>query len=112
MKFSGKMCFEIILKVTKNQGFTLSVEDTFFEKPQTGVNLTPPPRHIRVNSVKQSAVSDHLLECRCSINFDDFDNLTSDTSKFRFLIKESLLIKRDRPQLNKTIKSFPLKLFD
>ena len=24
----------IILKVTKNQGFTLSLEDTFFEKPQ------------------------------------------------------------------------------
>ena len=36
MKFSGKMCFKIILKVTKNQGFTLSVEDTFFEKPQDG----------------------------------------------------------------------------
>ena len=26
----------IILKVTKNQGFTLSLEDTFFEKPQGG----------------------------------------------------------------------------
>ena len=36
MKFSGKMCFEIILKVTKNQGFTLTLEDTFFEKPQGG----------------------------------------------------------------------------
>ena len=38
MKFSGKMCFEIILKVTKNQGFTLSLEDTVFEKPQEGSN--------------------------------------------------------------------------
>ena len=26
----------IMLKVTKNQGFTLPVEDTFFEKPQGG----------------------------------------------------------------------------
>ena len=26
----------IILKVTENQGFTLSLEDTFFEKPQGG----------------------------------------------------------------------------
>ena len=34
MKFSGKMCLLILLKVTKNQGFTLSSEDTFFEKPQ------------------------------------------------------------------------------
>ena len=34
MKFSGTMLFKIILKVTKNQGFTLSLEDTLFEKPQ------------------------------------------------------------------------------
>ena len=50
MKFSGKMCFKIILKVTKNQGSTLSLEDTFFEKPQGGFNLTLPPplRHFGV----------------------------------------------------------------
>ena len=59
-----------------------------------------------------SAVSDYLLECNCSTDFDHFDILASDTNKFRLLIKESLLIKRDQPQLNKTIKSFPLKLFD
>ena len=34
MKFSGKMQLMIILKVRKNQGFTLSLEDTFFEKSQ------------------------------------------------------------------------------
>ena len=45
MKFSGKMCFEIILKVTKNQGFTLSLEDTFFEKPQGALIWPPPPPH-------------------------------------------------------------------
>ena len=39
MKFSGKMCFEIILKVTKNQGFTLSLEDTYFEKPQGVIKM-------------------------------------------------------------------------
>ena len=32
MKFSGKMSLMIILKVSKNQGFTLCLEDTFFEK--------------------------------------------------------------------------------
>ena len=36
MKFSGKMCLKIILKFTEEQGFTLSLEDTFFEKPQGG----------------------------------------------------------------------------
>ena len=61
--------------------------------------------------VKKAAVSDHLLECNCSIDFDHFDILASDAHIFRLLIKESLLIKHDQPQLNKTIKSFPLKLF-
>ena len=37
MKFSGKMCLKIILIATKNQGFTLSLEDTFSEKPQGGM---------------------------------------------------------------------------
>ena len=40
------------------------------------------------------------------------DSDSSDANRFRILIKESLLIKRDQPQLNKTIKLFPLKLFD
>ena len=66
----------------------------------------------RLKCVKQSAVSAHLLECNCSIDFDHFDILASDTNKFRLLIKESLLIKRDQPQLNKTIESFQLKPFD
>ena len=66
----------------------------------------------RLKCVKQSAVSDHLLECNCSIDFDHFDILASDANRFRLLIKESLSIKRDQLQLNKTIKSFPLRVFD
>ena len=42
MKFTGKMCFMIILKVTKNQHLNLSLEDTLFEKPQ-GDQIDPPP---------------------------------------------------------------------
>ena len=33
VKFSGKMWLMIILKVIKNQGFTVFLEDKFFEKP-------------------------------------------------------------------------------
>ena len=36
MTFSKKIYPMIILKVTKKQGFTLSFEDTFLEKPQEG----------------------------------------------------------------------------
>ena len=66
----------------------------------------------RVKNVKESAISDHLLQCDCTIDFDHFDILTSDTNNFKLLIKKSLLIKRDKPVLNHTVKSFPLKLFD
>ena len=62
--------------------------------------------------MKELAVSDHRLQCDCVISFGDFDVLASDTNNFRLLIKESLLIKRDKPILNRTIKLFPLKLFD
>ena len=36
MKFSRKIYLKIILKVTKNQGFSLYLEDTLFEKPRGG----------------------------------------------------------------------------
>ena len=65
-----------------------------------------------LKSAKQSVASDHLLECIFSIDFDRFDILASGASKIRLLIMESLLIEHDRPQLNKTIKSFSLKLLD
>ena len=62
--------------------------------------------------MKESAVSEHRLQCDCFISFDDFDVLASDTNNFRLIIKESLLIKQVEPSLNCTIKLFPLKLFD
>ena len=49
---------------------------TFAE--QMGIfNLTG--KHLK--SVKQPAVSDNLLECNCSIDFDHFDILASDANK-------------------------------
>ena len=65
-----------------------------------------------LKSIKQSAISYHLLECIFSIDSNHFDILASHFNKFRFLIKEILFIKRDQPKLNKVIKLFPLKVFD
>ena len=65
-----------------------------------------------VKNVKESLVSDHLLQCDCTIDFDHFDILASDTNSFRLLIKESLLIKYGKQVLNCTVKSFPLKLLN
>ena len=44
----------------------------------------------RVKNVKESAVSDHHLQCDCIISFDDFEVLASETNNFRLLIKESV----------------------
>ena len=66
----------------------------------------------RLKNIKYSAVSDHLLQCNCTIDFDHFDILATDVSKFNLLVKESLLIKCDNPVLNRTTKSFPLELLD
>ena len=62
--------------------------------------------------MKESAAFDHLLQCDCTVDFDHFDILASDINVFRLLIKESLLIKRDKPVLYGTLQSFPFKLID
>ena len=64
----------------------------------------------RLKSVKQSAISDYLLQCNCAINFDDFSILATDWNKFKLILRECLLVKPDKPILNRTIKSFPLEL--
>ena len=48
----------------------------------------------RLRNVKQSAISDHLLQRNCTINFDNFDILAAEANKFKLL-------------LNSTRKSFP-----
>ena len=45
-------------------------------------------------------------------DFNDFTILCRDNNGFRLLIKESLLISRDFPVLNKNTAPIPLLLFD
>ena len=65
----------------------------------------------KVKGNTQSAVKDHFLICDSTPSFDDFSILTSESNDFKLLLMESLLINRDNPTLNKTVKSFPLELF-
>ena len=57
---------------------------------------------------KCSAVSDHLLLCNHSPSFENFSVLTKENKKFLLELKESLLIMRDKPSLNRNIRSAPL----
>ena len=54
----------------------------------------------------------HLLFCDHSPSFDVFTILTHGNNKLLLEIKESLLIKLIKPELNKNISSAPLYLFD
>ena len=61
---------------------------------------------------KGSAVSDHLLLCNHSPSFENFSVQTEENKRFLLELKESVLIMRDKPSLNRNIKSAPLYLFD
>ena len=77
MKFSGKICLEITLKVTKEQGFTLSLEDAFFEKLQGrgeggGVKLNPLPPAIVLGLkafIKPFKVPQKSVKIKIYVNF-------------------------------------------
>ena len=47
-------------------------------------------------NIKQTAISDPLLQCNYMINFDNFDSSAAESSKFKLLLRESLLIKTDK----------------
>ena len=61
---------------------------------------------------KESRVRDHLLFCDNDPSFEEFSVLAKAFSKFSLEIKESLLIKRDTPNLNRNTASVELLLFD
>ena len=54
---------------------------------------------------KTTAVKDHMLFCDHIVSLNDFKILTSSNSEFHLKIKESLLISRDKPELNRNEKS-------
>ena len=59
---------------------------------------------------KESAVRDHLLFCDNDPSFEEFSVLGKASSEFYLEIKESLLIKRDTPNLN-TVDQYLLFYF-
>ena len=56
-------------------------------------NLTGKP----IKNTKELAISDNLLQYDSNITSGNFDILASDSNKLKLCIKESFLIKRDKP---------------
>ena len=72
---------------------------------------TSPLTGKRVNSNKKPSVKDHCLLSDHVCLFEDFTVLNYESHKFKRLIKESLLVTKDKPLLNKQVKSLKLELF-
>ena len=66
----------------------------------------------KVKPSNNSAICDHLVYCNFLPSFDNFSVLAHENKKHLLEIKESLLIKRDKPSLNRNINSAPVYLFD
>ena len=70
------------------------------------IGISPSPLALKkTKPSKESAIRDHLLNCNNISSFEEFNILANGYYKFVLKIKESLLIKRDRPILNKNISS-------
>ena len=66
----------------------------------------------KVKLSRESAIRDHLPNCSNFPSFGEFTILEYGHHKYILEIKESFLIKRDRPVLNKNISSAKLFLFN
>ena len=71
-----------------------------------------PPTSKKTKPFKESLIRDHLLECDNNPYLDEFTILGYGNKKYLLKTKESLLIKRDQPDVNKNISSAALHLFD
>ena len=91
---------------------------TYYGKTEHHLNVRS-SEHIGISHLtgkrvecKPFAVSDHLLLHKHDRDFNDFSILFRDNNDFRFLSKETILISRDSPVLNKRTASVTLLLFD
>ena len=61
---------------------------------------------------KVRAIFDHILLNGHDASFEDFTILLKENNRFKLHLKESLLIKRGKPGLNRNIYSYPIELSD
>ena len=62
----------------------------------------------KVKPSNNSAIYDHLLHCNFLPSFDNFSVLAHENKKYLLEIKESLLIMRDKPSLNRNSIFLPI----
>ena len=100
-KFSGSCC---------NATYYGETERHLFVRASEHLGITPLTQK-RVKNPKKSAIMDHILLEGHNAIYDDFSILIPENNQFKLHLKESLLIKRDKPELNRNIYTHPLELF-
>ena len=65
----------------------------------------------KFNNKTTTAIRDHIRETGHQNNFENFETVSFGKNDFECLIKESILIKKFQPILNKQVKTFKLSLF-
>ena len=92
---------------------------TYFGKTARHLNVKS-GKHISLSSLignrvscKTSPISDHLLSHeQINSSFNNFSILRCENNTFKLSLRESILIKRDSPKLNRIFSSIPLLLFN
>ena len=67
-------------------------------------------KKVKIDDNKLTVIQEHLLRCNNSPSFEDFSVLTRESNDFKLKTIESLLIARDKPDLNKADFSLFLEL--
>ena len=73
--------------------------------------LTDKPYTYNPKNINNTAILNHIHNCKYNASVEDFQIIGSAPNDYHLRIKESLLIQRDNPVLNKNVKSIPLELF-
>ena len=100
-KFSCSCCNTTYYGETERHLFVRVLE-------HLGIN---PLTQKQVKNPKKSTIMDHILVGGHNVTYDDFLILIPENNQFKLHLKEPLLIKRDKPELNRNIYTHPLELF-
>ena len=83
----------------------------FFVRASEHLGLTPLIGK-RVRNPKESVIYDYILLNGHDASFEDFTIFLTENNRFQLHLKESLLIKHDKPELDRNIYIYRLELFD
>ena len=111
-RFSTLMCSSVIYKYTCS-----SCNATYYGKTTRNLKVRC-MEHLGINrsghkttSFGQSSIGDHITKPAHNGTMEDFKIIAKSDNAFDLLIYESLLIQKDRPNLNSQQSSIPLVLF-